>query len=298
VKRCLTTALLCGLFETASAQVFNPVTFFQENCALCHTIGGGASLGPDLKDVHKRVDREWFVRFVLDPEAIIDQGDARALAIQQEFGGIVMPTIEMSSVQAEAIFLWLEWESSRIAIERGEPQAEQLGAESVGTESLPFRSKLGEPPLSTRELTPQDVALGKNLFQGEQQLSNGGPACISCHTLSHLGGLGGGKLGPDLTGILERLGGRRGLEAWLRTNPTSTMRTVFGKHPIMPEEALSLVAYFEQAKTSAPRGSSSGMLQFILFSVAGACILLLVMGLIWKDRLRGVRRAVVAGAKR
>ncbi|MBI4478482.1 MAG: c-type cytochrome [Acidobacteria bacterium] len=297
MKRCLTTALLCGLLETASAQEFNPVTFFQENCALCHTIGGGASLGPDLKDIHKSVDREWFVRFVMDPEASIGQGDARALAIQQEFGGIVMPTIEMSRAQAEAIFLWLEWESSRIAIERGEPQAEQLGGESAGTESPPVRSQLGEPALSTRELTPQDVALGKKLFQGEQPLSNGGPACISCHTISVSGGLGGGKLGPDLTGILARLGGRRGLEAWLRASPTTTMRIIFGQRPITPEEAVSLVAYFEQGKTSEPRGSSWGMLQFILFSGAGACILLLVMGLIWKDRLRGVRRAIVAGAK-
>ena len=211
---------------------------------------------------------------------------------------MVMPRMEISSDQAEAIFLWLDWESSRIAIERAEPQDAQVGGESAGAASPPVRSQLGEPALSTRELTLQDVALGKNLFQGEQQLSNGGPACIACHTISLLGGLGGGKLGPDLTGILERLGGRRGLEAWLRASPTTTMRIVFGKRPIMPEEALSLVAYFEQAKTSEPRGSSSGMLQFILFSVAGACILLLVMGLIWKDRLRGVRRAVVAGAKR
>ncbi|MBI2820410.1 MAG: c-type cytochrome [Acidobacteria bacterium] len=289
--------LLSGFFETAFAQVLNPVTFFQENCTSCHTIGGGDLLGPDLMDIHKRVDREWFVRFVTDPEALINEGDARALAKVQEFGGVVMPAVDMSRAQAEAILLWLSWESSRIAIERGDPPDEPLGAESGATEFLPNPSQFGETAINPRELTPQDAALGRSLFEGEQPLSNGGPACIACHNLSFLGGLGGGKLGPDLTGILERMGGRRGLEAWLRTSPTATMRMVFGKRPITPEEALSLVAYFEQPPTPEAQASFSGIQQFILFSVVGVSFLLLVIGLIWKGRLRSVRRVLVESAK-
>lgn len=38
--------------EAAGDQTFNKI------CIACHTVGEGIRVGPDLKDVHKRRDRE------------------------------------------------------------------------------------------------------------------------------------------------------------------------------------------------------------------------------------------------
>ena len=40
---------------------------FERTCFACHTIGNGPRVGPDLKDVQQRHDREWLVRWVDDP---------------------------------------------------------------------------------------------------------------------------------------------------------------------------------------------------------------------------------------
>ena len=43
------------------------IAFYRQNCASCHTIGGGRLTGPDLKDVTERATEEWLVDFILDP---------------------------------------------------------------------------------------------------------------------------------------------------------------------------------------------------------------------------------------
>ena len=55
----LVLAVLAGI---AAAQT--PTADFKTSCSSCHTIGGGRLTGPDLKDVGKRKDRAWLVRFI------------------------------------------------------------------------------------------------------------------------------------------------------------------------------------------------------------------------------------------
>jgi mono/diheme cytochrome c family protein len=107
--------------------------------------------------------------------------------------------------------------------------------------------------ISDRPLTAQDVTKGEQIFLGEQQLSGGGPACISCHTVKGLTLLGGGRLGPDLTRVYERLQGRKGLAAWLSSPASPTMSPVFKDHAIQPDEILSIVALFEDSAKRAGR---------------------------------------------
>jgi mono/diheme cytochrome c family protein len=63
----------------AEAYADDPASDFKTNCSSCHTIGGGPLQGPDLKDVEKRQERAWLVRFILDPGGVIDSGDAYAV---------------------------------------------------------------------------------------------------------------------------------------------------------------------------------------------------------------------------
>lgn len=262
----LFTLALCAL--SAPAQT-TPADQFRQSCASCHTVGGGRLVGPDLKNVTQRKDRAWLANFVQNPRAVIDGGDAYALQLQREAQGVVMPTLGLDAPRVQAMLDLIEAESK-----------------------LP-RSQFAGTQVSDRPFTPQDVATGRALFTGAQRLKNGGPACISCHTVRGLGGLSGGRLGPDLTLVFERLQGRKGLTAWL-TNPASpTMMPVFKPGPIDPNEILPLVAMFESTAKGGGQDDSTARLNFALIGLGGLVVGLVAMESIWKKRLRGVRRELV-----
>jgi mono/diheme cytochrome c family protein len=267
VVTALSTLLLCG---SATAWAQDAAAFFKQNCTSCHTIGGGRLTGPDLKDVTTRKDRAWFVQFLQSPKSMIDSGDPYAVTLQQEARGVVMPNITgMSPQQAQAIL------------------------DMVIAESKLPRSQFAGMQISDRPLTAQDVAKGKLVFLGEQQLSGGGPACISCHTVKGLTLLGGGRLGPDLTRVYERLQGRKGLAAWLSSPASPTMSPVFKNHAIQPDEILSLVALFEDSAKRGGQDDTTSLLNFFLLGVGGMVLGLISLDALWKTRFRGVRRSMV-----
>jgi nitrite reductase (NO-forming)/hydroxylamine reductase len=53
--------------EVAQAAAHPGQAIFERNCFACHSIGEGLRVGPDLKDLHLRREREWLVRWVDDP---------------------------------------------------------------------------------------------------------------------------------------------------------------------------------------------------------------------------------------
>ena len=248
--------------------------FYNQNCAACHTIGGGKLLGPDLKGVTKARDHEWLEKWLENPQAVIDSGDATAVKLKKEYNGIVMPTVPgMSPQMAESLLNF-------IAAKSGNASGVKPAAEAQA------------PPF-----TPEQVAEGKALYLGRQRLQAAGPACISCHSVKSVGGaLGGGQLGPDLTLVYQRLNGRKGLEAWLKNPASATMKPIFAKHPLQPDEISALTAFFEQtSKESGAENAGAYRWRFVLIGLAGAALGLVVLGLVWKRRVRGVRRALVEG---
>jgi len=262
------SALLFWGGRNAWAQ--DAAAFFKQNCTSCHTIGGGRLTGPDLKDVTTRRDRTWLVQFLQGPKAMIDTGDPYAVRLQQEARGVVMPNIAgMNPQQAQALLDMITQESK-----------------------LPH-SQFAGTQISDRPLTAQDVEKGRLTFLGEQPLSGGGPACISCHTIKGLTLLGGGRLGPDLTRVYERLQGRKGLAAWLSSPASPTMAPVFTNHAIQPEEILSLVALFEDSAKKGGQDDTTSLLNFFLLGVGGMVLGLVSLDALWKKRLRGVRRSMV-----
>ena len=244
--------------------------FFKQNCTSCHTIGGGRLTGPDLKDVTTQKDRQWLVQFLQSPKAMIDSGDPYALKLQQEARGVVMPNISGMN-----------------------PQLAQALLDMITAESKLPRSQFAGMQISDRPLTQQDVANGKLIFTGVRPLSAGGPACISCHSVRGLTLLGGGRLGPDLTRVYERLQGRKGLASWLSAPASPTMTPVFKAHAMQPEEILSLVALFEDSARKGGEADTTPVLNFFLLGLGGMVLGLVSLDLVWKKRFRGVRWSLV-----
>lgn len=264
--------LLIASPRWAAAQ--ETAAFYKQNCYSCHTIGGGRLVGPDLKDVLQRKDREWLVRYMLNPQAMIDRGDPYAKQLLDEARGVVMPPVAgLTRARANLLLDLIEAES---ALEKSQ------------FEGVKF---------SDRPFTPADVALGERLFTGRESFTNGGPSCISCHTVRGLGLLGGGRLGADLTKVSERIGGRRPLSAWLVSPATTTMQPVFRAHPLEAEEILPLVAYFENSAKQVGDDDSVAPLTFFLLGLAGMVLMLGLFDALWKNRFRAVRRPLVAGGE-
>jgi cytochrome c peroxidase len=149
--------------------------------------------------------------------------------------------------------------------------------------------------ISERPFTEADLAMGRQLFLGEQPLANGGPACVACHTLGTMGGLGGGRLGPDLTQVYDRLGGRKGVGAWLSSPPTPTMQALFRKQALQPDEIFSLLAPIDEANKSGQPAGASSMWRFFLFGFGGMLACLAALQLAWRGRFRAVRQLMVRG---
>ena len=247
-----------------------PADYFRQNCTVCHTVGKGRLIGPDLEGVTKRKDRAWLIKFLQSPQAMIDSGDPYAAQLLKDAHGIAMPNVAgMTPDLASALLDLIE------------------GAPS------PAKSELAGVAISDRPFTANDVVTGEEFFLGERPLAKGGPACVSCHTLGTIGGLGGGRLGPDLTQVFDRLGGRKGLGAWLSAPPTQTMQSIFRNHALQPDEILPLLAVIDDASNRSRPADTSSMAKVVLFGFSGMLVGLALLQLAWRGRFRSVRRTIV-----
>ncbi len=244
--------------------------YYRQNCMNCHTIGGGRLTGPDLKDVAQRRDAEWLINFMQNPRAVVDSGDAYAVKLVEESRGVVMPVAPgMSRYRAEQIIKLIEAESK---LEKSQFQGVQVSNE-------PF--------------TELDRIAGRNIFVGMQALTNRGTACNACHSMHDLSALGGGRLGPDLTRVYERLKGRQAMSAWLMAPATETMQPVFKNHPLEAAEIHALTAYFEASASQPEADASVNRIAFLMLGLAVAAATVFLFDAIWRGRFYGVRRPLL-----
>lgn len=99
-----------------------------------------------------------------------------------------------------------------------------------------------------------DAGTGKSLFLGAAVFDNGGPACAGCHAAGSFDHLGGGGLGPDLTGMYTKFGGATGVAAALAAPPSPTMTPLFADHPLTDGEIADLTAFFADVEGETQRG--------------------------------------------
>jgi mono/diheme cytochrome c family protein len=264
--------LLLFLMLGAAAAQDTP-DYFRQNCTNCHTIGGGRLAGPDLKNVGQRKDAEWLINFMINPRQVVDSGDAYAVKLVEESRGVVMPIGPgMNRYRAEQILKLIEAES----------KLEESHFKGLRISSDPF--------------TEQDRAAGRELFVGLRPFKNGGTACNSCHSMHDLAALGGGRLGPDLTRVYERLKSRTAMAAWLSAPATETMQPIFKSHPLDPAEIHALTAYFEASAPETERAPAANRVAFLLLGLGLAGGLTFLFDALWKGRFHSVRRPLVAAS--
>lgn len=252
---------------------------FQAKCAACHSPGPERTVGPGLQDVAERREHDWLVEFIVAPDRLIASGDPIAEQLVQEYG-IPMPNLGVTRQQANDILAYLAG--------RGEGSA---GAGTAGAGSAEATGGPGGGPNDAAAGSAGDPEVGRRLFRGEERLANGGASCISCHSVSGVGGLGGGTLARDLTGSAALYGA--GLPAVLETPPFPLMQTVYGDRPLTEDEVADLSAFL-QAAGEGGQAEGSSRLALPAIGFGGMALLLALAGLIWRGRLRGVRKPLIA----
>jgi len=86
---------------------------YLSRCNTCHTIGGGELLGPDLLGVTEKRDRAWLLRWLKEPDVMLEEGDPIALELSARYPGLTMPNLRLDDVDAAALVEYMEKESNR-----------------------------------------------------------------------------------------------------------------------------------------------------------------------------------------
>lgn len=255
---------LAGCSSRYNAAALDGQAIFSSNCSSCHTIGQGNLAGPDLKGVTEQQSEQWLVNFISHPSDIITSGDPVALKLLLEYNYVVMPDMGLTDPQIRAVIGYIQAETALTV--RPTPIS-QPGA----------------------ELLPGNPENGKAIFLGWVHLKNGAPFCIGCHNIDDTGILGGGTLGPNLTDAYSKYGDV-GLEGILSNLPFLTMRPIYANYSITEQEKADLRAFMKSV-AGAPKVNKEPLV--IGISLAGFLSLMGVIGLVWRNRLRNVRRQLV-----
>ena len=123
----------------AGKEIFNTL------CAVCHKLDS-KSIGPPLRDVTERRDREWLHKWISNSQALIAAGDEVAVEIYNEYGQTAMPPFpQLSDSDIENVLAY-------VSQPKAEPQA------AAGTTAAAGESTASGGGVST------DIILGILVF--------------------------------------------------------------------------------------------------------------------------------------
>lgn len=105
-------AVLCSFGLNLSAQsVDEGKTLFNANCTACHAIKDKV-VGPALKDVHKRREEAWLIKWIKNSQALVKSGDPIAVQVYKENNEVLMTAFEtLSETQIKSILAYVKAES-------------------------------------------------------------------------------------------------------------------------------------------------------------------------------------------
>lgn len=132
---------------------------FRRNCSVCHLMGQGKLVGPDLMGVTKRRDRQWLERFIRNSQEVIKSGDQVAVQLFEEYNKSIMPPFtQFSAEELNSIIDYLDkWEPQKVEVL-----------------TVDVNKKTG--------FKHDEVLRGERLFYGLIPLEAGGSFnCTNCH---------------------------------------------------------------------------------------------------------------------
>jgi protein SCO1 len=81
---------------------------FSRDCAACHTIGHGDTIGPDLLGITSVRDPKWLTRMIQTPDQLLEEKDPLATALLKKYNNVRMPNIWISNDELNLLISYLQ----------------------------------------------------------------------------------------------------------------------------------------------------------------------------------------------
>ena len=81
---------------------------FAKACAVCHTVGKGDKVGPDLIDITSRRSKAWLAGFISSPSRMRAAQDPTALELAARYPSVRMPNIGLAEHDAGDLIAYIE----------------------------------------------------------------------------------------------------------------------------------------------------------------------------------------------
>jgi mono/diheme cytochrome c family protein len=124
---------------TVSAQEADPIAgkkLFNANCAACHKLNKKA-VGPALKGVSAKYDKEWLYSWIKNSAAMIKEGDAQAVAIWEEYNKTAMTAFpQLSNADIDNIIAYTDYTPPAPTAPAGAPVAAASTGDSFSNDII------------------------------------------------------------------------------------------------------------------------------------------------------------------
>ena len=87
------TIFSCQLF---AEDVAKGEQIFKQNCTACHMMTDAKLVGPGLKGVTDKYEKEWLIKWIRNSQELIASGDERAIKIYEEYNKVAMSSFYFS----------------------------------------------------------------------------------------------------------------------------------------------------------------------------------------------------------
>lgn len=125
--------LLIAFFGINTVNAQDGAALFKANCAQCHAMND-VVIGPALKDVAKKHDEAWLIKWIKNSQELVKAGDPAAVKLFADWKKVVMPKQNVNDAEVKAILAYIADESKKAPIVKTADAIDSEGtAKSEGT---------------------------------------------------------------------------------------------------------------------------------------------------------------------
>ena len=123
---------LANISDAPRQEVFGPgELMFQARCAVCHSVGKGDGLGPDLQGLTVRRTRAWVTRYLGEPEKMRAEKDPIAVELANKYK-VLMPNLSLTNQELDDLVAYL---AAKTGPASGAPKAAPAPAPAAASEA-------------------------------------------------------------------------------------------------------------------------------------------------------------------
>ena len=99
---------LKGTAQAETLKIDKGQYLFSTRCAVCHTIGHGEKVGPDLLGVTTTRDRNWLKRYIAVPDKVLAENDPIAVSLFKKYKEMRMPNMGLHEVDVATLIEYID----------------------------------------------------------------------------------------------------------------------------------------------------------------------------------------------